>query len=67
MSATIGHVMILAKEPGEGIENWRDTTAKLSKLPHVVSAQPDLFNVWRKYCVHPGEPAGLALQEVHAR
>ena len=39
-----GHVMILAKDSGEGIENWQETTAKLARLPHVKTAQPDLFD-----------------------
>src|SRR5438045_4528657 len=41
---TSGHVMILSKESGEGIENWPETTAKLARLPHVKTAQPDLFD-----------------------
>jgi len=39
-----GHVMILSKESGEGIENWQETTTKLARLPHVKSAQADLFD-----------------------
>lgn len=37
------HVSILEKEPGAGIDNWRELTEKLSKAPHVVSAAPSLY------------------------
>ena len=37
------HVTILEKAPGPGIENWRELTAKLQKIPHVVSAAPSLY------------------------
>jgi lipoprotein-releasing system permease protein len=39
-----GHVMILAKDTGEGIVNWEETAARLARLPHVKSAQPDLYD-----------------------
>src|SRR5436305_7244245 len=37
------HVSILEKEPTTGIENWRELTAHLQKLPHVMSAAPSLY------------------------
>jgi len=37
------HVTIMEKQPGTGIENWRDLVAKLRALPHVVSAEPSLY------------------------
>ena len=37
------HVTVLEKQPGTGIENWRDLAAKLRALPHVVSAEPSLY------------------------
>ena len=30
------HVTILEKEPGGGIENWRELAAKLRGIPHVI-------------------------------
>ena len=36
-------VSIQEKEPGNGIEGWERITAKLAKLPHVVSATPGLY------------------------
>jgi lipoprotein-releasing system permease protein len=37
------HVSILEKQPGPGIENWREITGRLRKLPHVTSASPSLY------------------------
>jgi lipoprotein-releasing system permease protein len=37
------HVMIQEKQPGEGIAGWEQIAAKLTKLPHVVSASPGLY------------------------
>jgi lipoprotein-releasing system permease protein len=37
------HVSILEKEPGYGIENWRDVVDKVSKLPGVSGAAPSLY------------------------
>jgi len=37
------HVMILEKQPGNGIANWRELDPKLRRLPHVVSVAPNLY------------------------
>ena len=37
------HVMILEKEPSEGIANWKDLDAKLRTIPHVANASPGLY------------------------
>ncbi len=37
------HVMILEKDPDEGIANWRELDPKLRRLPHVVSVAPNLY------------------------
>ena len=37
------HVTIMEKQPGTGIESWRDLVARLRALPHVVSAEPSLY------------------------
>jgi lipoprotein-releasing system permease protein len=39
------HVMILEKQPGDGITNWRELDPKLRRLPHVVSVAPNLYGV----------------------
>src|SRR5215471_14449591 len=38
------HVSILQKEGFEGISDWEELAAKLSKIPHVVSAAPGLYD-----------------------
>jgi lipoprotein-releasing system permease protein len=37
------HVMILEKEPGDGISNWRELDPKFRQLPHVLSVAPNLY------------------------
>ncbi len=37
------HVTIEAKNPSEGIPNWRELAPRLRKLPHVISASPGLY------------------------
>ena len=37
------HVIILSKDPQEGITNWRELDPKLRRIPHVVAAYPVLY------------------------
>src|SRR5260370_21788726 len=37
------HVMLLEKEPSEGISNWAELVPPLRKIPHVVNASPVLY------------------------
>lgn len=37
------HVTVLEREPGYGIENWRELSAKFREIPHVVAASPTLY------------------------
>src|SRR5689334_10122239 len=37
------HVSILEKEPGYGIENWRELVTRLRQIPGVTSAAPTLY------------------------
>jgi lipoprotein-releasing system permease protein len=37
------HVMLLEKEPTEGISNWAELVPPLRKIPHVVNASPVLY------------------------
>jgi lipoprotein-releasing system permease protein len=39
----MAHINVMPKQPGDGIENWREMTAKISKLPHVTAASPALY------------------------
>lgn len=36
-------VMVLEKEPGYGIENWRELAARLRQAPRVLSVSPSLY------------------------
>jgi lipoprotein-releasing system permease protein len=36
-------VMVLEKEPGYGIENWRELAGRLRQAPRVLSASPSLY------------------------
>jgi lipoprotein-releasing system permease protein len=38
------HVSILEKERAEGIENWQELAKKLSRIPHVTSSLPGLYD-----------------------
>jgi lipoprotein-releasing system permease protein len=40
---TTAHVMILEKDPDQGIANWAELDPKLRALPHVVSVAPNLY------------------------
>ena len=39
------HVMLLSKDPAEGITSWRQIDPQLRRLPHVVGAYPVLYGV----------------------
>ncbi|MGI8745912.1 MAG: FtsX-like permease family protein [Bryobacteraceae bacterium] len=43
MLGATAHVTLLAKDPSEGIPNWRELDPKLRKLPHVIDASPGLY------------------------
>lgn len=37
------HVIVLEKQPGEGIANWRELVSRMRALPHVTQAAPALY------------------------
>jgi lipoprotein-releasing system permease protein len=43
LSATTAPVSVLEKEPSGGIDHWEEVADKLSRLPHVKSAMPGLY------------------------
>ncbi|MBI1790998.1 MAG: ABC transporter permease [Acidobacteria bacterium] len=53
------HVNILEKEPGYGIQNWRELVEKLRTLPHVVGVAPTLFGAVGIAGAGPFEGANL--------
>jgi len=40
----MAHVDVSPREPGQGIDNWRDLVARLRKLPHVTAVSPALYS-----------------------
>src|SRR5581483_7250882 len=36
-------IMVLEKEPGPGIEDWRGMAERMRKLPHVTAVAPALY------------------------
>lgn len=54
------HVLVLEKEPSEGIPKWREIAAKLKTLPHVVDAQPALYG--QVFLTSPGRSASATLK-----
>jgi lipoprotein-releasing system permease protein len=54
------HIQLMRAKSNEGIENWRPLLEKLSKLPHVVAAAPELDE---QVVVAHGAREGYALIE----
>jgi lipoprotein-releasing system permease protein len=44
MLAATAHLNILDKEPGSGMEDWRNLVDKLRRMPHVVAVAPVLYD-----------------------
>src|SRR5262245_19989352 len=61
MRAT-AHVMILGKQQGSDIENWQGLAAKLSKIPHVTSTEPVLYD--RGYVRGPIDGAAAIIKGI---
>jgi len=40
----MAHINVIPKQPGEGIENWRDLSEKFHKLPHIIAVSPALYS-----------------------
>ena len=40
----MAHIDVKPRDPGDGIEHWRDLAAKLRKLPHVTAVSPALYS-----------------------
>lgn len=56
------HVVLLEKEPGEGIPDWQALTRKLRSLPGVVSASPALYG--KVFLAGPQQSAEATLKGV---
>jgi lipoprotein-releasing system permease protein len=40
----MAHINVIPRKPGDGIENWQELSARISKLPHVTAVSPVLYN-----------------------
>jgi len=40
----MAHINVMPKEPGDGIEDWRQMEASLAKIPHVTAVSPALYD-----------------------
>ena len=40
----MAHIDVSTKEPGPGIENWRNLAERIRKLPHVTAVSPALYS-----------------------
>jgi lipoprotein-releasing system permease protein len=40
----MAHINVIPKEPGDGIENWRELAEKLRNMPHVTAVSPVLYS-----------------------
>jgi lipoprotein-releasing system permease protein len=59
----MAHINVMPKQPGDGIENWREMTERLSKLPHVTAVSPALYSgVFLSGGV--GQPTGALLKGI---
>jgi lipoprotein-releasing system permease protein len=40
----MAHINVMPKDPGDGIDDWRELTEKLRKIPHVTAVSPALYD-----------------------
>ena len=58
----MAHINVLEKEPGEGIENWRELVERIRKVPHVTAAAPALYS--QVFLTGPLQAKGAVLKGV---
>src|SRR5688572_281797 len=56
------HVMVMEKERGYGIQNWRPLVDRLRTIPHVSNASPSLYG--GVYLAAPLQGEGVVLKGV---
>jgi lipoprotein-releasing system permease protein len=57
------HVNVMTKQSGEGIENWKDLTARLAAIPHVTAAAPVLYG--QVFLSGPAGSKGVILKGIN--
>jgi lipoprotein-releasing system permease protein len=58
----MAHINVIPKDPGNGIENWRELVNRVRKLPHVTAVSPALYGEF--YFVGPLQSTGALLKGV---
>jgi lipoprotein-releasing system permease protein len=58
----MAHINVMPKVPGEGIDNWREMAARLSKLPHVKAVSPALYS--EVFLTGPLQSTGAVLKGI---
>jgi lipoprotein-releasing system permease protein len=58
----MAHIGVMPKQPGDGIENWRDLAARLRKLPHITAVSPSLYS--EVYLSGPLQSTGALLKGI---
>ena len=60
----MAHIDVSPKEPGQGIDNWRELAARLRKLPHVTAVSPALYSA--VFLTGPLQSKGALLKGIDA-
>ena len=58
----MAHINVIPKQPGNGIENWRELGERMRKLPHVTAVSPALYS--GVYLTGPLQSTGALLKGV---
>ena len=58
----MAHIGVMPKQPGDGIEHWRELAARLRKLPHITAVSPSLYS--EVYLTGPLQSTGALLKGV---
>ena len=58
----MAQIGVMPKQPGDGIENWRDMVVRLRKLPHITAVSPSLYS--EVYLTGPLQSTGALLKGI---
>jgi lipoprotein-releasing system permease protein len=58
----MAHIDVQPRQPGDGIENWRELAERLRKLPHVTAVSPALYSGF--YLSGPLQDTGALLKGI---
>jgi len=58
----MAHIGVQPRQPGDGIENWRELCDRLRKMPHVVAVSPALYDTF--YISGPLQSTGALIKGI---